>query len=242
MRRLHWRPRAPALPNLVALSGSPLLQGDGVARRARRGGPSCRSVVARRGECRECSLVGPRPTGPDRPGPGGIGGIGFGCRRCHDGRRPWLLGGGVERRRLQLRRCVVLRIGGRADPRCPDRRHGRHGRWPRVLAGRFRRRRVLASATPRSTDPPGRCISTRRSWGWRRRPMVTGTGWSPPTVACSASATPPSTDPQGRCISTRRSWGWPSHRVVAGTGSSRPTVASSASAPPRSPDRRGACT
>ena len=241
MRRLHWRPRPPALPNLVALSGLRFSRATVVLVALVVVAPL--AAVSWPGGANALNAASSALARSDLTlGLGGPGGIGFGCRRGHDGRRPWLLGGGVERRGLQLRRCLVLRIGGRADPRSPDRRHGGHARWSRVLAGRFRWRRVQLRRRLVLRVHRARCISTRRSWGWRPRPMVTGTGWSPPTVACSASATPRSTDPRGRCISTRRSWGWPPHRVVAGTGWSLPTVACSASATPRSTGPPVGCT
>ena len=54
-------------------------------------------------------------------------------------------------------------------------------RW-RVLARRRPTAASSASVTPRSTAPPGRSISTRRSWAWLPRPTVTGTGSSGPTA------------------------------------------------------------
>ena len=123
--------------------------------------------------------------------------------------RPWLLAGGLRRRRVQLRRRRLLRLHRQHPPQPAHRRHGRHPRRRRLLAGGLRRRRSSASATPPSTGPPATSTSTSPSWAWP--PPATGraTGWWPPTAASSASATPPSTAPPATSTSTSPSWAWP---------------------------------
>ena len=80
---------------------------------------SGRRAVDRQRRCAAGSVVDPGTIGCDRLGLGGTDEGGRGCGRRDDGRRPRLLGGGVERRGVQLRRCPVLRLGGRADPSAP---------------------------------------------------------------------------------------------------------------------------
>ena len=86
----------------------------------------------------------------------------------HDGQGYWIVGRG--RRHLQLRRRRILRVGRRHRPQQADRRHGRHARRRRVLAGglgrrhlHLRRRRLL-----RLHGQP--CRSTSRSSGMAATP------------------------------------------------------------------------
>ena len=55
-----------------------------------------------------------------------------------------------------------------------------------------------ATTTTSSTwTVPSTTTSTLRSWAWRRRLTVAGTGWSAPTAGCTPAATPSSTASTG---------------------------------------------
>ena len=103
-----------------------------------------------------------------------------------DGKR--LLGGGVRRRDLLLRRRRLPRLHGRHAAQRAHRGHGRHARR-QAATGRWRPTAGSSpSATPPSTAPWAARRSTRPSWAWPPRPTAAATGRWRPTAACSASA------------------------------------------------------
>ncbi len=175
-----------------------------------------------------------------------VGGRPVPQRTCgrHGGhpRRQGLLGGGLRRRHLQLRRRRLRRVGGRPAPQRTRGRHGGHPRRQGLLGGGLRRRH-LQLRRRRVRGLGGGPAAQRADRGHGSHPRRQGaTGRWPPTAASSASATPGSSARWGAARSTSPSWAWRPPPTPRATGWWPPTAASSASATPPSPGRWAAST
>ena len=154
-------------------------------------------------------------------------------RHGRHARRRRVLGGGVRRRHLQLRRRRLLRQHGRHPPQQAHRRHGRHARRQGLLARGVRRRhlQLRRCLLPRLHGRRGRSTPPSSAWPPTRRRA--GTGRWRPTAASSPSA-PPSTARPEACTSTRPSSAWRPPQTARATASWPPTAASSPTTPPSS--------
>ena len=108
-----------------------------------------------------------------------------------DGRGYWLVSsdGGI----FAFGDARSLRLAGGHSPQPADRGHRRHRRRPRVLVGGLGRRHLCFRGRPFLRLDWARRTSTGPSWASPPPPTAAGTGWSPPTAACSALVTPTST-------------------------------------------------
>ena len=116
---------------------------------------------------------------------------------------------------------------------------GGHPRRRGLLAGRFRRRRLLRGRRQLLWFDRRHVAEQAHRRAWHPRPTARGTGWWPPTGASSPRATPPSTGRRGASTSTGPSWAWRPPRTARGTGWWPPTGASSPRATPPSTGRPG---
>ena len=106
-------------------------------------------------------------------------------------RRGGLLGGGLRRRGLRLRRRPVLRLHGRQTARQAHRGHRRHARRGRLLGGGLRRRDLRLRRRP-VLRLDGRQTLDKPVVGIAATPDGAATGRWPPTAGSSPSATPTS--------------------------------------------------
>ena len=162
--------------------------------------------------------------------------------RRQTGRR--LLAGGIRWRRIQLRRCRVLRFDRRTANFGSDRRRCRGPVGQGLLGGRFRRGglRLRRCSVLRLDGRPAPRLINRRDR--QQRPRAPATGWWAPTAGSSTSATPGSTVRWAAGISTCPSSESPARSPAMDIPRSPPTAGSSTSATPPSRARWAAdhCT